>query len=69
MWGNSLRNSNNNYILYKEGWITKWAVGQNVNNIADNNFTSDFLLTFEPKHLTGLKFIEHITDKNQHITE
>ena len=43
----SLRNSSGARLLYKEGWITKWAQGQNVNDIRDNQFTGDFCMIFE----------------------
>jgi hypothetical protein len=69
MKGSSLQSSNNTRILYKEGWITKWAEGQNVNNIVNNSFTANFTLNFEPKMIKGAKFIEHMGDKNQHFTE
>lgn len=68
MSGSSLQDSDSRRLLYKEGWITKWAKSQNVSNIEINNFTADFVLTFEPKSITGLKFIEHLNDANQHIT-
>ena len=41
---------------------------QNLDNISVQQFTADFVLTFKPKIITGLKFIQHITDKEVHIT-
>lgn len=66
--GSCLQNSSNARLLYESGWVTKWAVGQNVNNISVQQFTADFDLTFKPKIITGLKFIQHITDEEVHIT-
>lgn len=66
--GSSLQNSSNVPLLYESGWVTKWAVYQNVNNISTQQFTADFVLTFKPKIITGLKFIQHITDEEVHIT-
>ena len=66
--GSSLKNSSNVPLLYESGWVTKWAVYQNVNNISTQQFTADFVLTFKPKIITGLKFIQHITDEEVHIT-
>lgn len=69
MTGSSLRNSSGARLLYKEGWITKWAQGQNVNDIRDNQFTGDFCMIFEQTAIRGVEFIQHISDKNLHITE
>lgn len=66
--GSSLQNSSSARLLYETGWVTKWAVGGNVSNISVQQFTADFVLTFKPKIITGLKFIQHITDEEVHIT-
>lgn len=66
--GSCLQNSSGSRILYESGWVTKWAVNQNLDNISVQQFTADFILTFKPKIITGLKFIQHITDKEVHIT-
>lgn len=66
--GSNLQNSSGSRILYESGWVTKWAVNQNLDNISVQQFTADFVLTFKPKIITGLKFIQHITDEEVHIT-
>lgn len=66
--GSSLQNSSNARLLYETGWVTKWAESGNVDNISVQQFTADFILAFKPKIITGLKFIQHITDEEVHIT-